>query len=377
MKKLLTATCMALLSLPVMAQENTTEKKQEGAQNTQFMLTGFGFAGFTKAGDGNATFGPTGFNPIFLWKKSDKLFFESELAFEMEGGETKLNLEYAVIHYKMCSYLDLAVGKFLSPFGIFNERIHPSWVNKFADNPLGFNHDVGTMVGPMSELGVELAGGAQIGKGKINYSFYISNGPNLMTDTMMAGMLMYSNTADNNGNKAVGGRIGYLPFSNSCFEIGLSGQFAKVGDAGTEYEKTAARLFAVDMAFNHKIPALKSHIDLKCQMNQVSVDKVTTYPAMAGMSSVFENVSTSTFAQLAIRPSYVDNNFVKNLELAGRYSHMVLPTEAMWGGEYTQLTVGLNYWLSWHSVIKFDYQINQIKDGDSKPSYMVQFGLGF
>lgn len=386
MRRVLLSIGVAMISTIAWAQEATPPATQEPQKtaDTKFLITGFGFAGYTQIDKQNSTFGPTGFDPVFLWKKSDRLFFESELLIELNDGETKFDIEYATLEYKLCNYLEVGVGKFLSPFGIFNERIHPSWINKFADNPLGFNHDIGAMVGPMSEIGVQFRGGAQIGMSKINYAAYISNGPTLTADPanpMMSGMLMYGNITDNNDNKAVGGRIGFLPFKNSSVEIGLSAQVAKVGDKNEPlYKDIGAQLAAVDLSFIRKLDFIKSNIDIKAQFNMVNVDKAVKYPAdstMMSADSTFDNKSQSYFVQLAIRPAYVESKFFKNIELAARYSSMTLPEKAMWGGEFTQISVGLNYWLSWHSVVKLNYQINSQKGMDDISGFLVQWGIGF
>jgi hypothetical protein len=383
MKRLFLTLSISAFILTSYAQETpVTTPEAQKSSDSKFLVTGFGFAGYTQMDKEISNFGPAGFHPIFLWKQSDKLFFESELAIDITNGTTNFGLEYATLHYKLNNYLEVAVGKFLSPFGIFNERIHPSWINKFADKPLGFNDDAGAMVGPMAELGVEFSGGAQLGSGKINYTAYVSNGPNLIADPanpMMSGMLMYENLSDNNDNKAIGGRIGYLPFKNSSFEIGLSGQTAKVGDKNSAYKDIGAQLAAVDLSFIHKVNFLKSNVDLKAQLNMVNVDKATSYPAdstMMGADSTFDNKSQAYFIQLAIRPAYLENKFFKNLELAFRYSSMTLPEKAMWGGDFSQITIGLNYWFSWHSVLKLDYQVNDQKGMESKPGFLVQWGFG-
>ena len=385
MKKLSFIFCAIIFAVKVYAQEAipVTAQVPQKKADTKFLLTGFAFAGYTKMDNENSNFGPIGFNPIFLWKKSDRLFFESELIIETTDGITKFDLEYATMHYKLCDYLEIGAGKFLTPFGIFNERIHPSWINKFADNPLGFNHDVGILVGPMSEIGVELEGGAQLGKTKINYAAYVTNGPNLIADPanpMMSGMLMHENYSDNNNNKAVGGRVGFLPLSNSSLEIGLSAQVAKVGDKNTIYENIGTQMFACDLAYIHKLDLIKSNIELRGQFNMVNVDKANKYPvdsSMMGADSTFENKSQAYFVQVAIRPAFIENKFLKNLELAGRYSSMTLPDKSMWGGSFTQFTIGLNYWLSWHSVMKFDYQMNNQDGRESKNGFLIQWGLGF
>jgi hypothetical protein len=62
--------------------------------STKFMLTGYGAAGFEARQHSDAVFGAQ-FNPIFLWKISDRLLFEGELSLELEDGETSTKLEVA------------------------------------------------------------------------------------------------------------------------------------------------------------------------------------------------------------------------------------------------------------------------------------------
>jgi hypothetical protein len=385
MKKLLLTIGSIIFAVNVFAQDAIQTPAQETPKSadTKFLMTGFGFAGFTLMDKENSNFGPAGLNPIFLWKQSEHIFFESELAIALADGTVKFDLEYATLHYKLCNYLEVAAGKFLSPFGIFNERVHPSWVNKLADNPLGFNHDAGAMVGPMAEIGAEVSGGAQTGQGKINYAAYVTNGPSLIADPenpMMSGMLMYENVSDNNDNKAIGGRIGYLPFPNSSVEIGISGQVAKPGDNNSIYKDINAQMGAVDVSFIHKLDFIKSNLDIKAQFNMVNVDKAVKYPVdttMMGADSTFDNKSQAYFFQAGIRPAFVENKFLRNVELAARYSSLTLPEKAMWGGDYNQITIGVNYWMSWHSVLKLDYQVNNRKGMDSRTGFLVQWAMGF
>ncbi len=348
--------------------------------NTHFLLAGYGYIGYEKKGKENSSFGPGGFAPIFLWKKSDRLFFETEAEFEIEDGKLNIGLEYATIHYKLAKNLTLGAGKFLSPFGIFGERLHPAWINKFAEKPLGFSHDAGGMIGPMTEFGFELRGGAQIGGSKINYVGYISNGPNLVegvNNPMMAGMLQYDNFADNNNNKAIGGRIGFLPFANSSLEIGISGQYAKVGNQESNFKNIGARLSAIDLSVIQKIEPLNSNLDIKAQYNTVKVDKAT-YVKPSTQLYTFDNTSSAWFAQAALRPAFVENPFLKNLEFSARLSAVKTPVASLWAADKFQTALGINYWLDWNSVIKINFQ--RTKDriaGEYENGFFILWGLGF
>jgi hypothetical protein len=342
--------------------------------DTNFLLTGYAYSGFAKEGSNQGSFGPLGFSPIFLWKKSDKLFVEAEMEFGIENGEIHLGLEYATLHYILNKYITLGAGKFLSPFGTFAERLHPNWINKFSDRPLGYS-DEGTMIGPMGELGVELRGGAQLGNSKINYVGYVTNGPTLVTDDPdAAGQLMYKNLSDNNNNKAIGGRIGFLPFSNSSLEVGVSGQTSVVGDKDSEFKNVGANLFSTDISFIHKVSIF--NIDLKGQLNNVAVDKAS-YTNKDGASYTFDNKTKAYYMQLALRPAFVKSKFVRNLEFAGRYSALNNPEGAIWAGNQKQIGFGVNYWLNWNSVLKIDYMTNKMGDEASKGSVFVQLAFGF
>ena len=354
---------------------------------SRFLLRGYAHSGLEKYTDKSSFVGGS-FNPIFLWQQSDRLLFESELELELENGETVVNMEYADMSYLLTKRLTIRVGKFLVPFGIFNERIHPRWINRLPSNPLGFSHH--DRVGPSSDLGVELRGGAPLGAAKINYSVYVVNGPTLndgSADPDEAGILHYNNFEDNNNNKSVGGRFGFLPFYDSSLEVGFSALVAKVGDTGSKYEKVGARLYAVDFSFIKNLLALKSIIDIKAQWNRARVDKAEYIsPDNPQATYTFDNQSDTYFAGLSLRPAYLDHFILKNLEFAVRYSNLKTPAQAHWGTNRSQLTFGINYWLDWRTVLKVGYQINtnnseSAKDEDheagSGNALLVHWSFGF
>ena len=105
------------------------------------------------------TFSRPTFNPIFLWKISDRLLFEGELELELEERETSLSLEMAQVSYLVNGYMTLGAGKFLNSMDYFVERQHMAWVNKLPDKPLA----VYDGLAPESLVGVQLRGGIPIG----------------------------------------------------------------------------------------------------------------------------------------------------------------------------------------------------------------------
>lgn len=354
---------------------------------SRFLLRGYAHSGF-EAYEDESSFVGGSFNPIFLWQQSDRLLFEGELELELENGATNLGLEYANVSYLLSKRVILRAGKFLVPFGIFGERLHPRWINRLPSNPLGFTHH--DQVGPISDMGIELRGGAPVGTSKINYSFYLTNGP-LLNDGSVepeeAGMLHYNNFEDNNKNKAVGGRLGILPFSNSAVEVGVSGQYAKVGASESNYEDIFAKLFAVDFSLVKNIVPLKSVVDIKAQYNQVNVDQAKYVdPDNPDETFTFENENKAYFGQFSLKPAFVESAFLQKLEFVGRYSATELAEQAPWGGKTTQWTVGVNFWLDWRTVLKIAYQNTEAEHAEeggseegtpSGNALLIHWSIGF
>ncbi len=354
---------------------------------SRFLMRGYAHAGIEFLKD-NTTFVGGSFNPIFLWQQSKRLLFEAELEIELTQDGADFGLDYADMSYFLNDYMTIRLGKFLLPFGTFAERLHPRWINRLPSNPLGFSHD--GQVGPMSDLGIEIRGAFHMTSNAwMNYSVYVVNGPRLndgIDEPEEGGQLHYNNYLDNNKAKSLGGRIGILPLYNSSLEIGISGQFGKVGTSKTEYENISSQLYALDLSYVTRLDFMKSMLDIKGQWNSVSVDQASyPDPEDATKSYTFDNVSNAYYAQLSIKPAFVDNAFFNKLEFVGRYSKLELPAKAVWGGEDTQITVGINYWLDFRTVIKFAYQTldssGEEEDGHSSitqgDAFLVHWSIGF
>ena len=328
---------------------------------SRFLLRGYAHSGFEQQGEASSFVGGS-FNPIFLWRQSARLLFESELELELEDGETSLALEYANMSYTLTDNLTVRLGMFLLPFGTFGERLHPRWINRLPSAPLGFGHDP---IGPMRDMGVELRGNLNLGSRGLNYSLYVTNGPvlndgsNPKLEAEELGMLKYNNYEDNNAGKAVGGRVGFFPLSSPRLELGFSGQLAGVGAHETVYEDIKARLYALDLSYVNNIGFLKGVIDIKGQLNSVQVDDAVYVSAEDSTSYSFTNKSQVSYLQASYRPAYIRNRIAKNLELVGRYSAMSTPEAAPWETQHTQYVVGLNYWLDWRTVVKIAYQVTE------------------
>jgi len=348
------------------------------AGSTKFLISGYATGGFTARENTDARF--TGsFNPIWLWKLSDDLFFEGELEISSSGG---VGLEIAQITYFLNDYVTFGAGKFLVPFGTFAERIHPTWINKLPDMPLAVGHGG---IAPLSEVGIQARGGIPAGPVKFEYVIFGINGPQLdTTGPLTAGQFIFDNTTD--FNKSVGGRIGFFPIPP--LELSYSILWARMGlnnlnplffipqDADTF-------LHSVDLNYTYFHPMILGTIDLRVQWVFSDVDDFVYDPVgVLGFGPVFfNNQRNGGYAQIAYRPSAL-HNFIGNFEGVFRYDRLDAPFFAPSGFDQERYTVGLNYWLGKSTVLKAAYEkvnngshpVSFLGDGDA---WLFQAAMGF
>lgn len=414
---LIFTSAISLLNAQSYNNEASANEEYTKPGTTNFLMRGYSHSGFQSI-DGNSSFVSGQFAPILLWQHGDKILFESELEIEFEGNGVQFALEYANISYILNDYLTLRIGNFLTPFGAFNDRIHPAWINKLSTAPLGMGHDP---VGPTSEFGAEIRGASQVVSSKINYSFYLSNGAILSIhdeDTTEAPEVTISglNFEDNNNEKAFGGRIGFLPFNNSSLELGVSTQYSSnIGNMDSQFEDIGNFNYAFDLSFvKNSIASLQGNIDVKAQWNQSNIDEFEVV-LPDGDELLFNQKSSAYYAQLAYRPSLTNSPLLSKLEFVGRYAGIDLPESPeehgdeegnsnllvsknsllpktvftpevgggaeeeeghVEGGDRTQIALGINYWMSWRSVIKFTYQVTDNDEG-SISGFYLHYALGF
>ena len=90
----------------------------------------------------------TQINPVLLVPLGDRWLVESRAEFEGEfqrppgggpfGGPVHKHLDYLQADYIANSYVTITAGRFLTPFGIFNERLYPEWIRFLQPDPLIF-----------------------------------------------------------------------------------------------------------------------------------------------------------------------------------------------------------------------------------------------
>lgn len=185
----------------------------EAQSTTPILSGGLGFFSNTTAGVN--TLQPVA-APVLVLPLGDRWLIESRADLrefiQREGGTTGpyrgtgfTTLEYFQVDYIANSHLTVTAGRFLTPFGIFNERLSAIWINKFQDAPLIAPIGIGTG----DSDGFMLRGSLVASRNyEINYSTYFST---------------FSSINKLESTRAAGGRVGvFLP--GSRFEIGASYQ---------------------------------------------------------------------------------------------------------------------------------------------------------
>ena len=184
------------------------------AQSTTPILSG-GLGFFSNTTGGVNTLQPV-VAPVLVVPLGDRWLIESRADFrefiQRESGTTGpyegtgfTTLEYFQVDYIADSHLTITAGRFLTPFGIFNERLSAIWINKFQDAPLIAPIGIGTADSDGFMARGTLAAGSNY---EVNYSAYFST---------------FSSVNKLESTRAAGGRAGvFLP--GSRLEIGASYQ---------------------------------------------------------------------------------------------------------------------------------------------------------
>lgn len=279
------------------------------------------------------------FSPMFLWRHGKKFLMEFEPSFSADG----LGVNWAVASFYATPGLILRGGYLVLPFGTYNKRLAAGWINKFASDPEG--------IPETSDFGIEAEGGIQAGTAKFNYDFALSNGMKLQPD----GTTEFVGITDNNKNKLLSGRIGFLPLANSSIEVGASIMTGKVGDPGLKYENINATLWALDLNVIENLTPFQ--LNIKGQYSEANIDNATyTNPNDPANTYTFNNHTRTGYIMGAVRPMFSQNEIVKNFEVAARYGNYTTPANSLFGTKDNSLALGLNYWIDWRTVVRFSYE---------------------
>lgn len=315
--------------------------------------------------------------PVFLYTMGQDVVFETELEFGLTGATTTTGLEYAQIDYLGFDRVQLIAGKFLLPFGVFGERLHPSWINKLPTGPVTYGHAHGGVaesgllpvlsdVGAMVRWVLPTAGGF-----RLDFSGYVTQGPNLSepdddhaeeeepANPLMArselgegptpSVAFGTSFPDNNNNKMVGGRLGLLAGGSAGAYV--SWFTAKYDDEG-------------DLGFMGSSLALEWRVD----GYDLRAEGVLTRQEFHDDEGVVETLARSGYyLQVAKRI----NDFEPVLRW-GALADGTAASETLTEG-HNEVALGLIYWVRPTVPFKVSYEIHQ----DLDDRMFVQWAYGF
>jgi hypothetical protein len=121
--------------------------------------------------------------PLLLIPIGSRWLFETRSTFETDlvevpgrsgfhGGPVQKEVEYAQLDFIANPYMTVTVGRFLTPFGIFNERLYPVWIRDLQSDPLILPIGVGPS---NASTGAMVRGGFKANKKfNVNYAAYFS-----------------------------------------------------------------------------------------------------------------------------------------------------------------------------------------------------------
>lgn len=172
-----------------------------------------GSAGFFANGNGGERELVPIFAPVVLVPFGERWLVEARGEFKGEfdkpagggsfGGPVEKELDYAQIDFIANAKLTVTAGRFLIPFGIYNERLYPIWIRDLQPVPVIFPLGTGSGNGVMLRGGVPASPNANV-----NYALYFSTN---------------STIHKLESDRRVGGRVGVF-FPRQRLEIGTSFQ---------------------------------------------------------------------------------------------------------------------------------------------------------
>jgi len=152
-------------------------------------------------------------NPVVLLPLGDRWLIETRGEFVGDfqpkwgngpyGGTVDKELDYLQADFIANPYVTVTVGRFLTPFGIYNERLYPIWIRCLQPVPLIFPIEEGSSNGAMLRGGFPLNSAVNM-----NYAIYFST-------------LTTTNGIDS--DRSLGGRMGFF-FPGPRVEAGMSWQ---------------------------------------------------------------------------------------------------------------------------------------------------------
>ncbi len=161
-----------------------------------------------------------------------------EVAVEYEPtGEGVIDMERLQVGYIASDALTMWLGRFHTPFGLWNTAFHHGAnLQTSISRPRFIDFEDKGGIIPAHSVGLWASGKHAFGDGKLTYDAYLSNGPSIRHRE-----LDFNPFTDDDAGKMVGGNLGYQPHGEvSGLSVGVHG-FTSLVNAFTESGATVGR----------------------------------------------------------------------------------------------------------------------------------------
>jgi hypothetical protein len=172
--------CLALLLATFFASRLEAQSEQLQDVKPVPLLTGS--AGFITTFDGGEPHLHPIVTPLVLVPIGRRWVFETRATFETDmvqvpgrsgfHGTIEKEVEYAQLDFIANPYVTVTIGRFLTPFGVFNERLYPVWIRNLQSDPLILPIGIGPS---NASTGAMVRGGFKAHpQFNVNYAVYFS-----------------------------------------------------------------------------------------------------------------------------------------------------------------------------------------------------------
>lgn len=344
------------------------------SQTNQTPLSIYGsfVSNFTKLGDQPPNF-DSELDTFLLLNLNEHFFIESELDFSPKGVE----LGQGQLDWILNDYATLVIGRFLTPIGFFNERLHPGWINKLPDAPLMFRQ-----VSPsdFAQNGLQIRGAMYLFGSplKMEYSAFMSNGMGVVGAppdfNALVNLQALKDMPDNiNHSLAYGGRLGFW-IPEYGLTLGISGL---ANGAYTETTSDDLSIWQLDAGWRYGNWEIRGEYAEMRQSAETLIGNDIRRRGLYAQLSYRQYDSLSAFWQkleYIFRYSFANFRGIDPtmLDPAAFNSTLDLPVDR------NQYTFGVDYWLYPSLALKFAYQINEEIGTPLRDNvYLAQLALGF
>ncbi len=171
-----------LLALALSALASSVSAQGASDENVKPIPLLQGSAGFlTNFEGGDAHLTPI-VTPVVLVPLGQRWLFETRANFETDmvqvpglsgfHGKVEKEVDYAQLDFIANRFMTVSAGRFLTPFGIYNERLYPVWIRNLQSDPLILPIGIGPS---NASTGAMIRGGFKTHpKFDINYAAYFS-----------------------------------------------------------------------------------------------------------------------------------------------------------------------------------------------------------